>query len=193
MIITISRQLGAGGSEVSRKLGEHLGLEVWDKELLHQESQMTGIPEPALGHIDEKAPGFRERLTMMKSSEAYFHALETLMHDLGARGNCIIVGRGGNMFLKDQPGAFHVRLIAEMPSRIRRVMERRWVNEGPAREIITQSDYQRALFYRHYFGTGWDDPLHYHLVLNTSKITFEESAALIAHIARLVCDEKAAS
>ena len=56
------------------------------------------------------------------------------MHELAERGDVILVGRGGNRILRDDPRAFHVRLVAPMPVRVRRVMEYRWVQEGSRQE-----------------------------------------------------------
>ena len=55
--------------------------------------------------------------------QRYFEALGQLMSELAARGNVLLVGRGGNRFLRDHPAAFHVRLVAPMEIRLRRVME----------------------------------------------------------------------
>ena len=33
------------------------------------------------------------------------------MHELAERGDVILVGRGGNRILRDDPRAFHVRLV----------------------------------------------------------------------------------
>ena len=77
------------------------------------------------------------------------------MRELAERGDVILVGRGGNCFLRDDPRAFHVRLIAPMPVRVRRVMEYRWVREAVAKKLIAESDDQRRSFYESYFGVDW--------------------------------------
>ena len=59
-----------------------------------------------------------------------------IMHELAERGDVILVGRGGSQILKDDPQAFHVRLVAPLPVRVRRVMEYRWVQEGVAKKLI---------------------------------------------------------
>jgi cytidylate kinase len=82
----------------------------------------------------------------------------------------LLVGRGGNRILRDHPGAFHVRLTAAPEARVRRVMEHRWLREGPARQLIAQSDSQRHRFYEGYFGADWASPLEYHLTANTGRL-----------------------
>ena len=62
---------------------------------------------------------------------------------MAERGDVILVGRAGNCFLRDDPRAFHVRLVAPLPVRLRRVMEYRWVRESVAKKLIAESDAQR--------------------------------------------------
>ncbi|HTU92773.1 MAG TPA: cytidylate kinase-like family protein, partial [Gemmataceae bacterium] len=100
----------------------------------------------------------------------YFEALEQLMKELAERGNVLLVGRGGNRFLRDRSDAFHVRLVAEMETRVRRVMEHRWLREEGARQLIAQSDSQRRRFHESYFNCDWADPLEYHLTVNSGRL-----------------------
>ena len=87
-----------------------------------------------------------------------------------AKGDVLLVGRGGNRFLRDQPRTFHVRLTAPAEVRVRRVMEYRWLKEKQARQAITQSDAQRRSFYENYFGADWSDPLEYHITVNSGRL-----------------------
>jgi cytidylate kinase len=171
-IITISRQIGAGETTIAPAVAERLGWECIDNKILDREVEETGIKLPYVVHYDEHAPGLLESWRHPHEAEKYFYALKRIMEEYAARGNVVIVGRGGNFILKDHD-ALHFRLIADMPFRIERVMQVRWVNEGPAREIIRQNDHDRAAFVRHYFKADWDDPIHYHAVLNTSKLGIE--------------------
>ena len=92
------------------------------------------------------------------------------MHELAGRGDVILVGRGGSRLLRDDPRAFHVRLVAPMPVRVRRVMEYRWVRESVAKKLIAESDAQRRSFYESYFGVDWSSPLEYHLTVNSGRL-----------------------
>ena len=82
----------------------------------------------------------------------------------------LLVGRGGSRFLRDVSGVFHVRLVATPEVRVRRVMEHRWLREGPARQLIAQTDTQRRRFYEDYFGADWSSPLEYHVTVNSGRL-----------------------
>jgi cytidylate kinase len=169
-VLTLSRQMGAGNHGFALTLGLRLSLRVFDRELLEYEAVRLGVSEAELERVDEQPPGLWQRLRSGSLHHRYFEALEQLMKEQAERGNVLLVGRGGNRFLRDRPGAFHVRLVAEMNTRVRRVMEHRWLREEAARQLIVQSDSQRRRFCESYFGCDWSDPLEYHLALNSGRL-----------------------
>jgi cytidylate kinase len=169
-VLTLARELGAGDTGFAPTLGTRLGLRVYDRELLEQEAVRLGVPQDEIEKIDEQPAGLFQRFRPGSLSQRYFEALGQLMKDLAARGDVLIVGRGGSRFLRDHPCAFHVRLVAASPVRVRRVMEHRWLREGPARKLIAESDTQRRRFYQDHFGADWSDPLEYHVTVNTGRL-----------------------
>ena len=70
MIITISRQMGAGGAEVARRVAEELGWRLVDNELVDRVAARAGIPPEEVRERQERAPGFLERLVRMASRAA---------------------------------------------------------------------------------------------------------------------------
>jgi cytidylate kinase len=169
-VLTLSRELGAGDTGFAPTLAQHLGLRVYDRELLEQEAVRLGVSEAELEKVDEQPAGLFQRFRPGSLHQRYFEALGRLMTELAARGNVLLVGRGGSRFLKDHAGAFHIRLVAGMEVRVRRVMEHRWLREAPARQLIAHSDAQRRRFYENFFGADWSDPLEYHATVNSGRL-----------------------
>jgi CMP/dCMP kinase len=169
-VLTLARELGAGDTGFAPTLAARLGLRVYDRDLLEQEAVRLGVPEAELEQIDEKPAGIFERFRPGSLYQRYIEALGQLMTDLGARGNVLLVGRGGSRFLREHPRAFHVRLVAAMPMRVQRVMEHRWLRRELATKLIAESDAQRRRFYADYFGADWSDPLEYLLTLNSGRL-----------------------
>lgn len=169
-VLTLARELGAGDTGFAPTLATRLGLRVYDRDLLEQEAVRLGVPEAELEKIDEQPAGIFQRFRPGSLYQRYSEALEQLMHELAARGDVLLVGRGGSRFLRDQPPAFHVRLVAPMRTRVQRVMEHRWLRQEPAQKLIAQSDTQRRRFYQDYFGADWSDPLEYHLTVNSGRL-----------------------
>jgi cytidylate kinase len=169
-VLTLARALGAGNTGFAPTLAQRLRLRVYDRELLEQEAVRLGVTEAELEQVDEKPPGIVQRFFTGSLPQRYFDVLRQLMTELAARGNVLVVGRGGSRFLRDLAAAFHVRLVASMNFRVRRVMEHRWLRESSARQLIAQSDSQRRRFYQDYFGADWSSPLEYHLTVNTGRL-----------------------
>jgi cytidylate kinase len=169
-VLTLSRELGAGEKSFAPALASRLGLKVYDREMLEQEAIRLGVPEAELEQVDEQPAGLFQRFWPGSLHQRYFEVLGRLMEDLAARGDVLLVGRGGSRFLREHPRAFHVRVIAPTEDRIRRVMEYRWLRESAARGLLDDSDNRRRRFYADCFGADWSDPLEYHLTANTGRL-----------------------
>ena len=169
-VLTLSRELGAGELSFAPPLANRLDLQVYDRELLEQQATRLGVPVTELEQVDEQPAGIFQRTRPGSLQQRYFQALEQQMDELAERGDALIVGRGGSWFLRERPSAFHVRLVAPLAGRLRRVMEYRWVREEVAQKLIGQSDAQRRSFYQTYFGADWSSPLEYHLLVNSGRL-----------------------
>ena len=53
------------------------------------------------------------------------------------------------------------------------------MSEADARRKISESDYARETYYRFLYNVLPDDPLVYDMILNTSRMTMEEAAAIV--------------
>jgi len=169
-ILTLARELGAGDTGFAPTLADRLGLRCYDRALLEQEAVRLGVLEIEAEKIDENPAGIFERFRPGSIHRRYFAVLGQLMNELALRGDVLVVGRGGSCFLRDYPSAFHTRLVAPMATRLRRVMEYRWLAEVPARKLIAESDDRRRRFYQDYFETDWSDPLEYDMTVNSGRL-----------------------
>ena len=75
-VITITREYGAGGGEVARKLAEALGWELLDRELLHQAAEVEHVPDAELERLDEKALTMGDRFRLHPPHQKYLHGLK---------------------------------------------------------------------------------------------------------------------
>lgn len=169
-VLTLSRELGAGDRGFAPPLAERLGLRVWDRQLLEQQALRLGVSETELEKIDEQPAGIFQRFRPGSIYQRYFEALQQLTRELAERGDVLLVGRGGAWLLREHPTAFHVRLVATLATRIRRVMEYHWVRADVAQRRIAHSDARRRRFCEYCFGADWSDPLEYHLTVNSGRL-----------------------
>jgi len=109
-------------------------------------------------------------------------------------GNQVIVGRGGQVILRSHPDVLHVRIEAALEDRLERVRSYPDFEEDStsdsaeiqrlAQDKIDKSDAASADYLKRFYNVDWSDPMLYHLILNTSKMTIEQAAGLIMETAR---------
>ncbi len=137
MLITISRQYGAGGSEVARRVADALGWRLVDNDLVEQVGARAGLSPEEVAGIEERTPSFIERLaqvlatatpelfppatgTVPELSEATLVRItEAVVAEAAAEGRAVLVGRAAPAVLARERDALHVKLVAPRPFRIR--------------------------------------------------------------------------
>jgi cytidylate kinase len=179
-VITISRQYGAGGTELARMLAGRFGFRVIDNELLTMAAEQSGLDLAKIERVYEQRPSFQDLRIYKEQSEKYVQAVNQVLEQLAAEGTVIIVGRGANLALLQVPNVFNLRIVADFAARVQRVQQREGLDETAARRTITEADYAREAYYRYLYNVMPDDPLVYDMILNTSRMTLEEAAAMVA-------------
>jgi len=102
-------------------------------------------------------------------------------------GNCIIIGRAGNIITNKLKNSFHIRLIASIEKKMRYVMENFNLSKSEADDYIKKEDLARKNYLKKYFKKDVEDPLLYNLVLNTTSLSFKEAAEIIGKVALNNC------
>ena len=202
MVITISRQYGAGGSDVARRVARALGWSLVDNELVEQVAQRAGIPLVEVAERDERAPGFVERLTrtLAAATPDLFPPAEGTVADLdeatlvritegvvgemAAQGRVVLVGRAAPAVLGLQEDALHVKLVASRAFRIHAASQRLGMDPAEVVKIVDDTDAMRARYHREYYNRDWADPLNYHMVLNSGALGLAGAAEVIVARAR---------
>ena len=204
MLITISRQYGAGGSEVARRVAAALGWRVVDNELVEEVAARAGIPADQVAERDERAPSFVERLarTLAASTPELFppsvpggtlpklqevdlvRMTESVVAEAAAKGRLVLVGRAAPAVLAQERDGLHVKLVAPRPYRIQAAAERLGVDLQKAATVVDESDGTRARYHRQYYHRDWNDPVNYHLVLNTGALGLDGATSVIVSEAR---------
>ena len=178
--LTISRQYGAGGTELAQMLAGRFGFRVIDNELLGMAAERSGMDLAKIERVYEQRPTFQDLRVYKERSEKYVTAVNEVLDELARQGKVIIVGRGANLALLQHPNVFNLRVVADFAVRLRHVQQREGLDETAARRKITETDYAREAYYRYLYNVMPDDPLAYDLVLNTSRNTPAEAAAMVA-------------
>jgi hypothetical protein len=189
LVVAISREAGARGGTIARKLGELLGWQVYDRDSLDYLVQDDAARE---GLIRELPPACRDwasaRLAQLTrdgtlTADPDTIALAELLLAVAARGDVIIVGRGAGYLLPVET-TVHVRIVAPLESRVLYFAQwSRLSREEAAAEVLAR-DQRRARFLLATQGRDPADPTGYDLVVNSQRLGIEGAAQLIGWAVR---------
>jgi cytidylate kinase len=131
-----------------------------------------GLEFAYVSEFDTKEPAYLDRGT-------YQLLITTLVQDFGQTGRAVIVGRASQVILAEHPKACHVKVVAPLALRCERVVESQGVNAEGARKLVEQHDQWRKDYLHNYHSADWDDPLLYHLTINTGKVDSDDAVNMI--------------
>jgi cytidylate kinase len=196
-VITISRELGSGGDQIADLLCDKLGYCRVDKAVLSEIAEEAGVdvkavlakerdvtskPKLISGQMTSlygRQPGAFGRKSEL-DDQTYARVVRETMEKFAQQDNAILIGRGGQMVLRDWPGALHIHLYADQEARTRRLTERYNITKLDAQRRIERSDEQKRLFIRNmHKNANWKDLRYYHLAIDTSHIAPETAAEII--------------
>jgi cytidylate kinase len=194
--VTISRQAGCGALPVAQKLAEYLQSRtpegdahwtVFDRNLVekvledHHLPQRLGkfMPENWISEVEDTIDelfGLHPPSWILVRQTA-----ETILR-LAKLGNVIIIGRGSNIITARLDSVFHVRLVAPLEKRVEHIQETDHLDRKAAMEFIHREDKGRKRYLRRYYKKDIDDPLLYHLIINTGFIGYDRTAQVIGDL-----------
>ncbi|MAG33448.1 MAG: hypothetical protein CL908_21435 [Deltaproteobacteria bacterium] len=202
MVITISRQYLAGAPAVAAAIADALDWTVVDDAFIDAIAERSGFTPEDVKSLEESVPSFVERFaqssalsfpeflastpTAIEEPEAVklAHVSKELVEELGRRDRIVMVGRAAAAVLAREEDAIHVRLVASVEYRVREAMRELNVSESEARAVVDERDTNRERYHKELFGRDWNDPVNYHLVLNTELLGTAAAAALVVSHAR---------
>lgn len=196
--VTIAHQSGSGAREIARRLAEIFqasdlpGRQPWtvlDRQLVEralEEHDWPGqlarkMPEDKRSYVDDVLDdlfGLRPPSWVLVPQ-----VVETILR-LAQAGHVILIGRGSTVATAHLPNVYHVRLVAPLTTRIKRVQQSDNLTTGAAAAFVEKEDRGRRRYVKANFHARLDDDLLYHLVVNTGNVSFADAAEVIAEGAR---------
>ena len=136
-IITIEREYGCGGGEIAHLVANRLGWKLWDQRLTEEIARLANCPRAVVEERKEKNDPLYYRLfkSFLRGSyegsinapklnlvdgETRLKTTRRVVANAAERGNCVIVGRGSQQFLKNRPDTLRVFLYAPRENTVRR-------------------------------------------------------------------------
>jgi len=192
--ITISRQAGAGAKPVCENLikimdeysePEEVNWAYFDSNLIEKVLEDHHLPKQISEFMEEGkykhlSSVVNELLGLKPSEWTLIHKTTDTILQLARMGNVVILERGSNIITSKLNNSFHVRLVASIEKRIEHIQSLMGFDEKEALNYIKKKDEDRKKYLKSYFDADVEDPLLYHMVINTDLLTHKGTAYLIA-------------
>ena len=189
-VITISRQYGTGGIHIGRGIAEKLGYRFIYLDELTAACRKHGL-EINLEHIEGRPLKIVERLFGLNRDKVR-NTIQEVMKEAARAGDVVICGWGGQVLLKDHPGALHLRIVGSDESRTRHIMNSAGLPYAQANEIVKKTSRDQSLFSHFFFNVDFSDPKLYHTALNIDQTSREEIVETAAFMLEEIRQETAA-
>jgi len=183
-VITVSREAGACGTEIARRLSQELKMDLMNDQIIGYVADSAKISKKVIESLDEKEVNRRDAwiAAFFESKhlwpDQYLDHLTRVIATIGRYGNTVIVGRGAHYILPLEK-VFRVRLIAPLEDRIAHIMQIRGASYKEAEKYVLKTDNERQAFIRKYFHADITEPNQYDIVVSMRIITIEGAVEAI--------------
>jgi cytidylate kinase len=185
-IITIEREYGSGAAEIAQHLARRLGWKLWDQELTREIARLAHCHHAVVEEREERRDPLYYRLLKSFARGSYegsvnvddpLQALdadsivrisERVVQRAADEGDCVIVGRGSQHFLRDRKDSARFFLYAPKADKVRR-LQAQGTREKEAESLVETVDRERAAFIKKYFNVEWPNLPVYHAMINTAS------------------------
>jgi len=182
-IITISRQFCSNGDNICAKLSEKYGYKLVGRKILKEKMMEYGCPESVILRYDGKKPSFFDNFSREK--DEYLYYLKSAILSEATNGNCIIIGRGSFLVLKDIQNTVSIRILEPRKNRCERLLKKHpELNEKLAMKIVKKADWHQFGFHRSFFGFRFKDNFIYDAIFNSSNADEEVFANTIHELVK---------
>jgi len=182
-VLTVEREYGCGGGDIARKIADRLDWTLWDQRLTAEIARLSNCHQSEVETREERVDSVYYRLlkSIMRGSfegslnlprlnlldaDSILHLTERLVQKAASAGNCVIVGRGSQHFLRDRSDTMRIFLYAPRHEKIRRLVAS-GVSKSEVEPLVDTVDTDRAAFVERYFHLEWPNRPLYHAMLNT--------------------------
>lgn len=198
-VLTISRQFGAGGITLGKMVSENLGYNFFDEEIIQLVAEKAKVSRHWVESMEKEAGGKFQRFISGLVSRSlidrilddqrgyideniYVDLLHAVIQRIADEGDAVLIGRGSQYILKDNIDAFHVLLVADKEHRIKFIEKHYNLLTNQAARVVSTEDKRRTNLYRKFGKEDYDQPVHYHMVLNMNMIDLNTAARLMGKL-----------
>ena len=186
LLITISREYGSGGRYVGKMLADKLGVKCYDRELILELAQKTGLSAEYIERTEEKKDAFSAfqtgYYTGPNQEDDLFIQEAQIIEEIAGQGPCVIIGRCADYILEGRKHLLKIFVYSTMAEKVKRATTYYGLPPEKAEKEIKRIDQRRAMHYEHYTNRSWADRANYDIYVNSDFLGVEKTADLICNL-----------
>ena len=194
IIINVGRQFGSGGRIVAQKIGDKLGIKVYDNDLISKATEASGFSRYLFRKSDEKrslfsfnsffsSQSFGQAENYVNDNEL-FRIQSQVIRDIASNESAVIIGRCADYILRDLDCTVDVFICAPKETRKKTVAERIGSTLEKAEEVMNKTDRKRETYYNYFTFGNWGVASNYDLCIDSSILGIDGTADFIIDFAK---------
>jgi cytidylate kinase len=189
LTVAVSRQAGARGATIARKVADILDWQFFDHDTLDYLSQddtaraqlLADVPADAQRWADGQLAHLQRDRGLNAQGDSL--RLVRILLTVAARGNAVIVGRAAGFMLPPDT-TVHVRIVAPLDARVAYIAQELRMTRPEAVEEVRARDERRALFLDQTLACDPADLSAYDVVVNSDRLGVEAAAQFVGWAVR---------
>ena len=193
-VITISREYGAGGHTIGKRVAQELGIEIYDKDIVRETVRASGFETEVVQEEEEDVSKASTFLKSLCSSSVHYRDPQEVIHEVqtavilqfAKKGPCVILGRCADDILRESDmDVLNVFIHADDLHRAVRISEMTGItNATELQKLMAKKDSSRRNYYEHYTHKKWGDSHNYHMTLDSGALGYDTCVKLIVAAAQ---------
>lgn len=180
IIYTIAREHGSQGKGIGELIAKKLNIPFYSKEVIAIAAKESGLAPDFIEHTTEATQLSLQQLIVTKdASVEALEAQKRVVEEIASKGSCVIVGRGADYILKDNPNVRRIFIFADEELKIKNVMEMYGDSRQEAIKNIKHSDSTRASYYKSISSSTWGLAHNYDLCISSREGKEKTAEAII--------------
>lgn len=185
-IITISRQTASGGEEIAAELSQRLGLKLIDRDYILKNCLARIADEHQLHMLQQSSKYYTKIANPEAENQAekftFAEYTADFLKNKAQKEKLLIIGLGAQLIFKNNPYALHIKVIASENYRLHKLKEKFGLHPKEAARTLELSDRKHRRYVWQVHEHDWEDPVLYHLVINSEGLDLDESLALLMNL-----------
>jgi cytidylate kinase len=207
-VVCISTTDGAAGEAVAPLVAKALGLPLINEQIVARAAREAGVQPhvvadveqrkslvarllkevPAAGMAGASVSGLVGAAPLVDEATPTTDELRGLIRstieEIARQGDAVISAHAASLALADESDVLRVLITASPETRAKRIAESRECDAKEAEKLVSRGDTNRADYLKRFYKIAAELPTHYDVVLNTDRMTAEQTADVIVQATR---------